>query len=211
MSYQDRYKGRKIKDPPSYLGRFGLFILVGAAFAAFVGTLRGQDSNLCALATLCMVACKLLVELIATKAKFQLPERFAKLPLAVWLLFWLLPIPPLWFVLRTIWPKNVDPSGAIGFLTIVCFVLYIPTILAVIKPPNTDANQSNIDSNVEESGADKIDFNVDFNAPDPDRSTAGSANAANSSGSTKPTTAETPSKSSKLFPKTNKLKKKGKK
>lgn len=163
MSYQDRYKGRKIKDPPSYLGRFGLFILVGAAFAAFVGSLRGLDSSLCALATLCVVACKLLVELIATKAKFQLPERFAKLPLAVWLLFWLLPIPPLWFVLRTVWPKNADPNGSIGFLTLVCFGLYIPTILAVIKPPSPPGQNSGEEKLSE---AEKIDFNADFNDPD---------------------------------------------
>jgi|GEM_PF-5204945 len=170
MSYQDRYKGRKIKDPPSYLGRFGLFILVGAAFAAFVGSLRGLDSNLCALATLCVVACKLLVELIATKAQFKLPERFAKLPLAVWLLFWLLPIPPLWFVLRTVWPKNADPNGAIGFLTLVCFGLYIPTILAIIKPPSNDAQNNQAKTTTDDdSGSDKVNFNVDFNAPDPDK------------------------------------------
>lgn len=164
MSYQDRYKGRKIKDPPSYLGRFGLFIIVGAAFAAFVGSLRGLDSNLCALATLCVVACKLLVELIATKARFTLPERFAKLPLAVWLLFWLLPVPPLWFVLRMVWPKNADPNGAIGFLTLICFGLYIPTILAIIKPPvqasKEDAGKASADD------GEKINFDVDFNAPD---------------------------------------------
>lgn len=162
MSYQDRYKGRKIKDPPSYLGRFGLFILVGAAFAAFVGSLRGLDSSLCALATLCVVACKLLVELIASKSNLKLPERFANLPLAVWLLFWLLPVPPLWFVLRTIWPKNVDPNGAIGVFTMVCFALYIPTILAVIKPAETEA----VDEKNKESSAEKIDFNVDFNTKD---------------------------------------------
>ena len=163
MSYQDRYKGRKLKDPPSYLGRFGLFILVGAAFAAFVGSLRGLDSSLCALATLCVVACKLLVELIAAKSHLQLPERFAKLPLAVWLLFWLLPVPPLWFVLRTIWPTNVDPNGAIGVFTVVCFALYIPTILAVIKPIDSEAAGN---KKSEEDNSGKIDFNVDFNAPD---------------------------------------------
>lgn len=165
MSYQDRYKGRKLKDPPSYLGRFGLFILVGAAFAAFVGSLRGLDSSLCALATLCVVACKLLVELIATKSQLKLPERFAKLPLAVWLLFWLLPVPPLWFVLRTVWPKNADPNGAIGVFTIVCLVLYIPTIIQVIKP--IDKGSTDNKKNEEESNSEKIDFNVDFNAQDP--------------------------------------------
>ncbi|MCC7528468.1 MAG: hypothetical protein IT342_08100 [Candidatus Melainabacteria bacterium] len=163
MSYQDRYKGRKLKDPPSYLGRFGLFILVGAAFAAFVGSLRGLDSSLCALATLCVVACKLLVELIATKSHLQLPERFARLPLAVWLLFWLLPVPPLWFVLRTIWPKNADPNGAIGVLTVVCLVLYVPTMLAVIKPIDKEAAGNKKD--VEDKSG-QIDFNVDFNAAD---------------------------------------------
>lgn len=172
MSYQDRYKGRKLKDPPSYLGRFGLFILVGAAFAAFVGSLRGLDSSLCALATLCVVACKLLVELIATKARFTLPERFAKLPLAVWLLFWLLPVPPLWFVLRTVWPKNADPNGAIGFLTIICFGLYIPTILAVVKPPADASKEGAAETSTEEGqGSEKINFNVDFNAPDPGENT----------------------------------------
>ncbi len=103
MPFPDRYKGRKLKDPPSYLGRFGLFVFVGVAFAAFVGSLRGLDSSLCALATLSVVACKLLVELIATRSQIQLPERFAQLPPgAVWLLFWLLPVLPLWFVLRTV-------------------------------------------------------------------------------------------------------------
>ncbi len=160
MPYQDRYKGRRIKDPPSYLGRFGLFILVGAAFAAFVGCLRGLDSSLCALSTLCMVACKLLVELIATKAEFKMPERFANLPLAVWLLFWLLPIPPLWFVLRTVWPKNADPNGIIGFLTLVCLALYVPTMMAVVK-----AGEKKPESAPKDDGAEKIDFNVDFNAP----------------------------------------------
>ena len=162
MSYQDRYKGRRIKDPPNFLGRFGLFILVGAAFAAFVGCLRGLDSSLCALATLCVVTCKLLVELIATKAKFKMPERFAKLPLAIWLLFWLLPIPPLWFVLRTIWPKNADPNGIIGFLTLVCVGLYIPTMMAVVQ-----AGEQKPEAVKEDDGADqieKVDFNVDFNA-----------------------------------------------
>ncbi len=163
MSYQDRYKGRKLKDPPSYLGRFGLFVLVGVAFAAFVGSLRGLDSSLCALATLSVVACKLLVELIATKAHLKLPERFAQLPLALWLLFWLLPVPPLWFVLRTIWPKNADPNGAIGVFTMVCFALYIPTILSVIRP----IEKETADSKKEESSSENIDFNVDFNAPDP--------------------------------------------
>lgn len=162
MSYQDRYKGRKLKDPPSYLGRFGLFILVGAAFAAFVGSLRGLDSSLCALATLCVVACKLLVELIATKSQLKLPERFAKLPLAVWLLFWLLPVPPLWFVLRTIWPKNADPNGAIGMFTIVCLVLYIPTILAVIRPIEKEPADKPEKNREEEANSEKIDFNVDF-------------------------------------------------
>ncbi len=163
MSYQDRYKGRKLKDPPSYLGRFGLFVLVGVAFAAFVGSLRGLDSSLCALATLSVVACKLLVELIATKAHLKLPERFAKLPLALWLLFWLLPVPPLWFVLRTIWPKSADPNGAIGVFTMVCFALYIPTILSVIRP----IERETADSKKEESSSENIDFNVDFNASDP--------------------------------------------
>jgi hypothetical protein len=168
MAYQDRYKGRKLKDPPSYLGRFGLFILVGAAFAAFVGSLRGMDSSLCALATLCVVACKLLVELIATKAQLHLPERFQKLPLAAWLLFWLLPVPPLWFVLRTIWPKNADPNGAIGVFTMVCLVLYIPTILQVFKPIDKEATDVKGKSNAqaEDENSEKIDFNVDFNAPD---------------------------------------------
>ncbi|MBA3856460.1 MAG: hypothetical protein C0507_06065 [Cyanobacteria bacterium PR.3.49] len=166
MSYQDRYKGRKIKDPPFYLGRFGLFILVVAAFAFFVGTLRGLDSSLCALATLTVVAFKLLVELIAGKAKFKLPERFANLPLYVWLLFWLLPIPPLWFVLRTVWPKNADPNGMMGFLTLVCLVLYVPTLLAIFKPIETKKTAK--EETEETSGAEKINFDVDFNVPEPD-------------------------------------------
>ncbi len=168
MPYQDRYRGRKLKDPPSYLGRFGLFILVGAAFAAFVGSLRGLDSSLCALATLSVVACKLLVELIAAKAQLQLPERFAKLPVAVWLLFWLLPVPPLWFVLRTIWPQNVDPNGAIGVFTMVCFGLYIPTILAIVKPIDKDAANPKKVHQADEN-SEKIDFNVDFNSPESDQ------------------------------------------
>lgn len=162
MSYQDRYKGRKLKDPPSYLGRFALFILVGAAFAAFVGTLRGLDSSLCALATLSVVACKLLVELIATKAQFKLPERFANLPLYIWLLFWLIPIPPLWFYLRTVWPKNADPNGMMGFLTLVCLGLYIPTLLAIFKPIENDQKPQ---EKQEDSGAEKINFDVDFSSP----------------------------------------------
>lgn len=168
MPFPDRYKGRKLKDPPSYLARFGLFIFVGVAFAAFVGSLRGLDSSLCALATLSMVACKLLVELIATRSQLKLPERFAELPLAVWLLFWLLPVPPLWFVLRTVWPQNADPNGAIGVLTIVCLVLYIPTIFAVIKPIDKDAADAKTRKKVEEADSDseKIDFNVDFNVPE---------------------------------------------
>lgn len=168
MSYQDRYKGRKIKDPPSYLGRFGLFILVVAAFAFFVGTLRGLDSSLCALATLTVVAFKLLVELIATKAKFKLPERFSGLPLYVWLLFWLLPVPPLWFVLRTVWPKNADPNGMMGFLTLVCLVLYIPTIVSIFKPVEIASKAQETET---DSGAEKINFDVDFSAPAPDAET----------------------------------------
>ncbi len=170
MPFPDRYKGRKLKDPPSYLGRFGLFIFVGVAFAAFVGSLRGVDSSLCALATLSVVACKLLVELIATRSQIQLPERFRELPLAVWLLFWLLPVPPLWFVLRNLWPTNADPNGAIGVLTMVCLVLYIPTILAVFKPIDKEALDAKNKKKVSEAETDseKIDFNVDFNAPDTD-------------------------------------------
>ena len=170
MSYQDRYKGRKIKDPPFYLGRFGLFILVVAAFAFFVGTLRGLDSSLCALATLTVVAFKLLVELIATRANFKLPERFSNLPLYVWLLFWLLPIPPLWFVLRTAWPKNADPNGMMGFLTLVCLVLYIPTLLAIFKPIEKTPKAPKTETE-DNSGADKINFDVDFNAPSPEDET----------------------------------------
>lgn len=172
MSYRDRYKGRRIQDPPS-VGRFALFILVGAAFAAFVGTLRGLDSSLCALATLTVVACKLLVELIATRAKLQLPERFTTLPLAVWLLVWLVPIPPFWFVLRTIWPKNVDPNNAISVLTLICFALYIPTIMAVVKPP---ANPETAE-NKEDSGAEKINMNIDFNSCQEDEQTRGQKKA----------------------------------
>lgn len=173
MPYQDRFKGRKIQDPPSSVGRFALFLVVGAAFAAFVGTLRGLDSSLCALATLCMVACKLSFELIASKANFKLPERFAKLPLAAWLLFWLLPVPPLWFVLRNVWPKNVDPNGAMGFLTMLCLALYVPTILAILKPVDVPDSKKKALGNQEllgetaESGEDtqyskmKVNFDVD--------------------------------------------------
>jgi hypothetical protein len=113
-------------------------------------------------------------ELIATKSQLKLPERFAKLPLAVWLLFWLLPVPPLWFVLRNVWPKNIDPNGAIGVLTMICLVLYIPTILAVIKPVDKEAaDQKGKKRPAEENdNSDKIDFNVDFNVDSEDDSNA---------------------------------------
>ncbi len=207
MSYQDRYKGRKIKDPPSYLGRFGLFILVGAAFAAFVGCLRGLDSTLCALATLCVVACKLTVELIVSKAKFQLPEkfeRFAQLPLAIWLLFWLLPIPPLWFVLRTIWPKNLDPNNALGTLTLICLGLYVPTILAIFKPIEKNKGDKTDNAKEQDQQADKINFDVDFNL-DPDDKLSDSKESSASDRSKSQARQENSGKT------TSKAKKKGKK
>jgi hypothetical protein len=47
--------------------------------------------------------------------------------------------------------------------TVVCFALYIPTILAVIKPIDSEAAGK---EKSEEDNSGKIDFNVDFNAPD---------------------------------------------
>jgi len=89
------------------------------------------------------------------------------LPLYVWLLVWLLPIPPFWFVLRTIWPKNADPNGMMGILTLVCLGLYIPTIIAIFKPiediSQPDAKKST-DAN---SAAETINFDVDFNVSEP--------------------------------------------
>ena len=110
----------------------------------------------------------MLVELIATRSQIQLPERFRELPLAVWLLFWLLPVPPLWFVLRSVWPANADPNGAIGVLTLVCLVLYVPTILAVFRPIDKEALEAKNKKKVPavEADSEKIDFNVDFNALD---------------------------------------------
>ncbi|MBC7996685.1 MAG: hypothetical protein IAF58_02010 [Leptolyngbya sp.] len=133
MSYQDRYKGRKIKDPPSLM-RFVLFFVVGAIFAGWVSTLKGFDSYICALATLIMVALKLIFELITTRTRYKLPEKIADLPIALWLMFWLIPVPALWLVLRKLWPVSVDPNGPISVLTVICLALYVPTIMAVAAP-----------------------------------------------------------------------------
>ncbi len=52
----------------------------------------------------------------------------------------------------------------------VCLALYIPTILAIFKPIDKEAASAKNKKKVAEaemgSDSDKIDFNVDFNAPD---------------------------------------------
>lgn len=134
MGYQDRYKGRRIKDPPSAAGRFALVIIVGMAFAAFVGSLRGQDSYLCTLATVTIVFLKLLTDVMQKFTPLKLPEKLTSLPVGVWLLIWLIPVIILFFVLRSVWPAGLDPNGAIGMLSLGCLILYAPTLMALITP-----------------------------------------------------------------------------
>jgi hypothetical protein len=49
-----------------------------------------------------------------------------------------------------------------GFLTLVCLGLYIPTLLAIFKPIENDQKPQ---EKQEDSGAEKINFDVDFSSP----------------------------------------------
>lgn len=156
VPYQDRYKGRKIKDPPSHAGRLALFLLVAMAFAGFVGTLRGRDSHLCALATVMVVAIKLVVDLLQKNGVLKLPEKLTGLPLAAWLLIWLVPVIILFLVLKQVWPADLDPEGLIGMLSLLCLILYAPTLMSVIMPhPSAAPGEGPAAAHKEAPGGDK--------------------------------------------------------
>lgn len=134
MSYGDRYRGRKLKDPPSGLGRMALFLLVGMAFAGFVGTLRGRDAALCTLATVSVVAIKLIFDLLQKTSRFKLPEKLTSLPVWSWLLAWLTLAVILWLVLKAAWPQALDPSGVTSGLSVLCLLLFAPTLMGLLAP-----------------------------------------------------------------------------